>query len=254
MPLINTGKLSLHTQVLGEGPLVVMTHGLLMGSLATWYFTAAPVLAKRHRVLLYDLRGHGRSDRASAGYDLATMTGDLAALLRRTDSTAAPLDLVGHSYGGLVALRYALDHPGNVRRLALVDVPLPPSFPQEAFDLVASRPTSDLLEALPDPQREAILGGGRRARRLLDRFQFLATQTSLLDDLRTEADIPDEVLRQITCPVLCVYGEASSFGPAGERLARILRDARLVYLPGGHYVPIEAPAPLTHLLVEFLDG
>lgn len=246
MPLINTGKLSLHTQVLGEGPLVVMTHGLLSASLATWYFTAAPVLAKRRRVLLYDLRGHGRSDRASAGYDLATMTGDLEALLRRTDCTAAPLDLIGHSYGGLVALRYALENPENVRRLALVDVPLPPSISQEESDLV-------LLQALPDAQ-QAILGGGRRAQRFLDRFQFLVTQTSLLDDLRTEADIPDEVLRRISCPVLCVYGEASSCRPAGERLARVLPHARLAHLPGGHLLPIEAPGPLTDLLVEFLDG
>src|SRR5262249_25639953 len=98
-----------HTQELGAGerPSVVMLHGLLIGSLASWYFTAAPALAERRRVLLYDLRGHGRSERTADGYDVATMASDLAELAAPFD--ARPIDLVGHSFGALVALRFALD-------------------------------------------------------------------------------------------------------------------------------------------------
>ena len=101
-----------------------MLHGLLTGSMATWYFTAAPTLAETHSVHLFDLRGHGRSERVSSGYDTRTMGADLEALVSLNGET--PIDLVGHSYGALVALHFTLKYPDRVRRLALVELPLPP--------------------------------------------------------------------------------------------------------------------------------
>lgn len=72
---------TLHIERLGEtGSPVVMLHGLFVGSMASWYFTAAPALAESNRVLLYDLRGHGKSERARSGYDVRTMTADLEAV------------------------------------------------------------------------------------------------------------------------------------------------------------------------------
>jgi len=123
MPIVNANGIGLHVQEIGAGPPVVMVHGLLIGSLASWYFTAAPALAKDHRVRVYDLRGHGRSERAKTGYDVRTLATDLAALT----SDLGVVDVVGHSWGALVALRFALDHPARVRRLVLVEAPLPPS-------------------------------------------------------------------------------------------------------------------------------
>src|SRR5262249_9847587 len=111
MPLVAANGLQFHVQELGDGPPVVMVHGLLIGSLASWDFTVARALAPTHRCRLYDLRGHGRSERALTGYDVATMTADLAAL---TADLAAPFDLVGHSFGGVVALAFALAHPARV--------------------------------------------------------------------------------------------------------------------------------------------
>ncbi|MGH7285457.1 MAG: alpha/beta fold hydrolase, partial [Polyangiaceae bacterium] len=60
MSLETRNGVALHVQRLGEnGSPVVMLHGLFVGSMASWYFTAAPALAEKHRVLLYDLRGNG---------------------------------------------------------------------------------------------------------------------------------------------------------------------------------------------------
>src|SRR5262245_51278412 len=135
-----TGGITFHTQELGTGdrPSAVMLHGLLLGTLAAWYFTAAPALARERRVLLYDLRGHGRSERTPTGYDVATMARDLSALAAAFDER--PIDLVGHSFGALVALRFALDHPARVRRLVLVEAPLPPSRFPEMEELAARTP------------------------------------------------------------------------------------------------------------------
>jgi pimeloyl-ACP methyl ester carboxylesterase len=251
LPFFVANGVRLHTQILGAGPPVVLLHGLLVGSLATWYFTAAPALARAHRLLLYDLRGHGRSDRPPRGYDVATLAADLASLADGFDP--GPLSLAGHSYGALVALRFALDRPGRVARLALVEAPLPPSRLGE-MELWAGRGPAELLGSLPPGLREAVGSGGRRASRFLRGLRALLSETSALADLRAEQDVPDAALARLACPLLCVYGERSSCRPAGERLAGVVPGARLEVLPGGHYLPLEAPGPLTRTLAEFFHG
>jgi len=245
-------SVNLHSVVLGEGPPVALIHGLLLGSLAQWYFGLGPALSPSHRVLLYDLRGHGLSEPTPSGYDLGTLADDLTRLLA-THALPAPVDLVGHSYGGLVALRYALRNPGAVRRLVLVDVPLPPG----DGDLLAQATTATpeaLLDLLPAAVRDEVLAGRRRARRLVERIRALVQDTTLLADLAAEPEIDDDALAGLAMPTLCIVGERSRCRPAADRLVRVLPDARLAVVPGGHFVPVEAPAELTAATVGFLRG
>lgn len=245
--MIVANGVALHTQRLGAaGSPVVMLHGLLVGSLATWYFTAAPALARRHSVLLYDLRGHGRSERATTGYDVATLAADLGALC--DGFSTEPLTLVGHSYGALVALRYALDRPGRVARLVLVEAPLPPSRIEELGAFLAL-PPDGMVAALPAPLRALLERGGRRPRRLLEGLAFLAGETTLGRDLAAELDIPDDALGALRLECRLIYGSMSSCRPVGDRLLRVIPGATLRVLEGGHYLPVEAPAALTEALL-----
>jgi len=248
---LNANGLRFHVQRLGEGPPLVMLHGLLVGSLASWYFTSAPALARSHEVLLYDLRGHGRSEQASTGYDVATMMGDLAAVL--DDFGSAPVALVGHSYGGLIALRFALEHTERVARLALVEAPLPPSKLGEMREFVTKSP-EQMVEALPESMRAFFERGSRQARRLLRSLHFLVMQSSLRADLEAEEDLSDAELAGLDRPVLCVYGERSRCLGVGQRLGRVIPGARLEVLPGGHYLHIDCGPALTERLVEFCSG
>jgi pimeloyl-ACP methyl ester carboxylesterase len=253
VPHVTVRGLAFHVALLGDprAPPLVMLHGLLVGNLASWYFTAAPALARAHRVLLYDLRGHGKSARPPSGYDVATMAGDLEALAAGFDDR--PLDLAGHSFGALVALRFALDHPARVRRLAIVEAPLPPSRFEELAELQARTP-AEMVAALPDDLRDAVAGGGRRAARLVESLAALTGGTSILADLAAEPDIPDDALARLACPTLCVYGDRSRCLPVGERIARAVPGARLVVLPGGHYLHLDAGPALAGALAEHFDG
>jgi pimeloyl-ACP methyl ester carboxylesterase len=239
-----------HTQVLGEGEPVVMIHGLFASNLAEWYFTAAPVIARTHRVLLYDLRGHGRSERTPDGYDLQSMVADLHALLEGFDEH--PVSLCGYSYGGLIALRFALWRPQRVKQLALIEAPLPPSRLEE-IDHFSRDNLQDLLDASPRVHKTVSLGG-RRASRLVQTVQSMVLETSMLEDLGSETDISDDELARVGCPVLCLYGDASPCLPTGQRLARVLPNATLTVLRGGHALFADAPAAITSCLETFLNG
>jgi pimeloyl-ACP methyl ester carboxylesterase len=242
---------TLHVQELGSGPPVVMLHGLLVGNMTSWYFSCAPALAKKHRVILFDFRGHGMSERAPRGYDLATMARDLESIV---DNVARePVDLIGHSYGATVALTFALRRPERVKKLCVVESPLPPSGEGELESLLASGPDA-MLGALPSVLRDTAMAGGRRGKRFVESLRFLAYESSLMDDLRHAEDIPDAALASLACPLLAVYGTASSCRSVGARLSRVVPGARLVELPGGHFLPLEAPGPLTDTVVGFVDG
>jgi len=243
--------LKLHVQLLGEGPPLAMLHGLLVGSLATWYFGAGARLARRHRVLLHDLRGHGKSDRPPSGYDTATMAGDLEALLPLAGD--GPVTLIGHSWGALVALRFALRHPERVARLCLVEAPLPPSRATELGSFMRL-PPDQMIAALPGPLRDSVAREGRAARAFVERLAGLTLGTSLLDDVAREPDVPDDALAALRVPTLLVYGDRSSCRPVGDRLAAAIPGARLVVLPGGHFLPVEAGPALSAVLEDFCDG
>ncbi len=100
----------------GSGQPLVLLHGLASNS-RIWDL-AAPLLARRFRVLALDQRGHGLSDKPD-DYDFHAVTGDLQAFIEAL-SLERP-GLVGHSWGANVALQFAADRPDAVSWLALVD-------------------------------------------------------------------------------------------------------------------------------------
>ena len=246
MPRVTANGIDHHVQELGAGPPIVMLHGLLIGSLASWFFTAAPALAEHHRVRMFDFRGHGRSARAATGYDTATLAADLGALT--VDLPA--FDLVGHSWGALVALRFAIQHPARVRRLVVVEAPVPPSSALEMAAFLDQRPDK-ILDALPETLRIAVASGRRQAQRLLDSVTYLVRDTSLLADVRAEHELAD--LGTLRAPTLCAYGDRSACLAGGRQLASAA-NAKLLVLPGGHYLHLDARAQLTAEIGAHLRG
>ena len=249
MQLATADGVSLHVQELGDGAPVVMLHGLVIGSMMTWYFSAAPRLSARSRVILFDLRGHGKSEMVKHGYDLWTMCRDLQEVVDQV--ARGPVVLVGHSFGALVALRFAGMRPDRVTKLVLVDAPLAPAHDIDAF---LGQGLRGIAAALPLPLRQAVSGHGRRRQRFADRIQFLANETSLLADLRKIDRIADSELAAIRCPTLGVYGADSLCKSGGARIAAQVAGAAVVELAGGHFLPIDAPDELCDVIERFIGG
>ena len=121
MPFLSANGVKLNYIRTGEGVDVVLAHGLA-SSLAFWYPRTVMLLRPFYRVTTYDLRGHGYSSTPATGYTHMAMADDLARLV---DSLGLKkFHLVGHSFGGLVAISYAQRYPHRLRSMVLADVPL----------------------------------------------------------------------------------------------------------------------------------
>src|SRR5262245_40771562 len=101
-------------------PTVVFLHGLIMDNLSSFYYTLAPGIASMARVVLYDLRGHGRSERPVSGYGVGDAVDDLGAVLDAL-GLHEPVHLVGNSFGGTIALAAAMCRPERVAGMALIE-------------------------------------------------------------------------------------------------------------------------------------
>src|SRR3954470_4423912 len=112
MPILTLNGLQFHYQQAGTGPDVVLIHGVT-GDLSIWYLCQAiQTLGRSRRVTAYDRRGHGYSDAPPTGYTSADHAADLFALMDALAIDRATL--VGHSFGGVIALHTTVLAPGRV--------------------------------------------------------------------------------------------------------------------------------------------
>ncbi|MGI5149941.1 alpha/beta fold hydrolase [Plantactinospora sp. CA-294935] len=230
MTTLRVNGISLHVQVLApvaeRAAPAVLVHGLGVDTLASWYFTlAGAVNDTGRRVVMYDLRGHGRSERPATGYRLDDFVDDLAGLLAALGVTG-PVCLLGNSFGGTVAFGYALRHPDRVSGIVAIE---------------SAPPTEEWLS---------------RARRRLElpagRERYGAS--TLAADLGSSRPADPAELAGITCPVLCVYGAESGLAAALPRIRNWLPQARMAVVPGQrHTVLVDAPAAVRELVLPWLD-
>jgi pimeloyl-ACP methyl ester carboxylesterase len=267
---VSDAPVDLHVEAHGSGPVVVLAHGF-GGSARNWR-PQVRALQDRYRVVVYDARGHARSEAPEdpAAYEPEACVADLA---RVVDEHAGgePAVVGGLSMGAGVALRFALAHRERVRGLVLAAPPPGRSRGTAGSGDALSSWASDFADAI---EREGLDAAGARyawgERSGLDekgaewvRQGFLEhpphALAALLRRLVATWPSPDELapeLRRLDAPVLLLVGERDA---PSLRTARALADhlprARLVVAPdAGHVVNLAARALTNEALAEFLGG
>ncbi|MEV5412481.1 alpha/beta hydrolase [Thermopolyspora sp. NPDC052614] len=119
---VHAGGTRFHVAEAGKGPLVLLLHGFPEFWWA-WRHQLVALAEGGYRAVAVDLRGYGASDKPPRGYDLPTLAGDAAGLVRALGETSATI--VGHDWGGLLAWTMAARYPKTVRRLVTVSAPHP---------------------------------------------------------------------------------------------------------------------------------
>jgi pimeloyl-ACP methyl ester carboxylesterase len=238
---------------------LVLTHGL-GGSSAYWDGVVEP-LARHYRVLRWDLRGAGSSSRPPGPYSPALFAQDLTGLLDHLAIDRA--HLVGHSGGGVVSQRFALDFPHRVRSLVLV------STSSEVGEKASAAwlRLADMIEArgfgpnsAPDVRgfapafaaaRPDVVETLTRATRANDPRAY-AESARAFGTYRWTAE-----LDRVDVPALILQGLDDIMTPPGGSviMSRHLRRSRLVMIPGaGHNLPLEQPVVVATAIVSFLAG
>ena len=260
MPKVElSGGLRIHYTQAGEGPDLVLIHGLT-GNLAVWHLQIVPRLWDHFRVTTYDLRGHGYSGVPATGYDADQMAQDLFELLDALEIERAAV--AGHSYGADIALYAANRHPERIEQIIAIEAALPAMVHARSRDewegwghwvdmlersghpVPASRRTDVgyLLRASLDvPKKWGPLNGLPRNPKP---FLRLVEETTVTTDYEVVGSLPLERLPSIETPVTLVFTEGSAFMGTHDHLARHLPNARSVLLPEtewGHFGPLEQP-------------
>ncbi|MFE9452968.1 alpha/beta fold hydrolase [Streptomyces sp. NPDC006739] len=259
MAMVDTGDIRLHVQRMGPADgrtpvaTVVLVHGLLTDSLASYYFTVAPRFAAAGLdVVMYDLRGHGRSERPPDGYTLDHNIDDLDALLDRLDLTG-PVHLVGNSYGGTIAFGHAARHPERAASLTLIESEPATAAWAHKLGGILHRVVTQLAHNESEAIAWITAHRGRNTARLARGAARLARETTLGRDIPASRVLTEDQVRAVRCPVLGVYGGDSDLAELVPVKEALLADFRSVVLPGHeHSVLVEAAATVGGHVLELI--
>jgi len=270
---IVTNSVTIHTRIGGAGPAVLLLHGY--GETGDMWVPLAVDLAREHTVIVPDLRGLGRSSTPSSGFDKKTQAGDVAGVLATL--RIEQIDLVTHDIGNMVGFAFAAQHPERVKRLVLIDAPLPGVGPWEE---ILRHPLLWHFR-FGGPDMERLVAG--RERIYLDRFwnEFSADPRRFSEAAREHyaalyalpgamhagfaqfaAFDQDAIDNQaflaqgkLTMPVLAVGGE-KSFGTMMATVTRCAAsDVHEAIVPdAGHWIMEENPQGTIQLVRGFLGA
>jgi pimeloyl-ACP methyl ester carboxylesterase/quercetin dioxygenase-like cupin family protein len=253
----------LHVEEAGEGRAIVLVHGLgLSGAL---WDRMRDSFGLGYRLITLDLRGAGRSrELEHRDLSLARWADDLHAVVRELE-LERPV-LVGASLGATVALKYALERPGETGALVLIGTEANLSNLAPRMLAAADRIDRDGMQTWVDevwaenpPFSRASL---RRDPSVLDAYRSWLLENDPVDYARqcraiASAESLADRLGEVRRPVLVVVGtdDNRTLPEHGRELARSIPQARLIELAGvGHTIPLEAPVEAARAITEFLSA
>lgn len=257
MPKAHVNDIDLYYEIAGQGSPVLLIHGL--GSSARDWENQIPVFSTLYRVVAFDVRGHGQSDKPPGPYSIPLFTADTTQLLQALE--IGPSHVVGISMGGMIAFQLAIDAPELVQSLVIVNSGpelVVRSLPDRLNVLQRSllvrifgmRKIGEFLgnRLFPKPEQESLRQmfierwAENDKRAYLEAFHGLLGW-SVLDHLHT-----------IICPTLVVASD-EDYTPVSAKEAYIGRLAKgelVVIEDARHAVTAERPEDFNQVVLDFL--
>ena len=229
----------------GSGRPLVLLHGFMgAGSHMLSYGPASALAERGHRVIVPDLRGHGDSakPRDPAAYPPDVLADDGLALIGHLGLGDGDYDLGGYSLGGRIVVRMLVRGAKPGRAIVAGQGLAKVSGPQ------GGGVNHRVLTALVDGVAIEPDSPGARIAHWIS--ELGADPLALLHVLNSMVPTPEDALRQIATPTLVAIGDQDERSDADE-LAALMRDARLVRVPGDHGSALAAPE-LTSAIDAFL--
>jgi pimeloyl-ACP methyl ester carboxylesterase len=246
-------------KVTGDGPALILLHGI--GSSGMSWLPVITALANDYRLLIPDLRGHGKSAHPADGYLLDDYADDLERIVAfSADPRPA---IIGHSLGGLTTITWAKRHPDTARAIVLEDMPLSggvdraPVLRQWA-DL-AAMPVTD-VEVFYAREHPSWTAEERSRRAKIITTTAPAVFTEMIDSSMQRPVIDFLVgLEEIRSPIHLIFGEIAAGGvvpiAGAERFAALGANFSALQIPGGtHSLHRDFTEQFLELTRAFLDG
>jgi pimeloyl-ACP methyl ester carboxylesterase len=265
MPKVKVGDINIYYEVHGKGEALVLIMGL--GGSSAWWFWSVPVFSRDYRVVAFDNRGTGQSDKPDIPYTMDMMAGDLSGLLEAIGVDVA--HIFGVSMGGMIAQHFALNYPKKVISLILGCTTC-----GGPHSIIAD---VEAMSALSDIERMQRQTPEERAREMIPFLwsqefinknedfikQFIAKITEYVTPLhgyigQVEAITGHDTyerLPEIKVPTLVIAGDADRLVPVenSRLLASRIPNAELVILKNmGHGFNIEAEDATNKAILRFL--
>lgn len=259
----DTGEVTLSYELTGSGEPLVLIHGYTHNK-RTWNLQME-TLSEHFQVLRYDRRGWG----ASTGYaDVSADPVDLAQLLDHLDISSA--HILGHSQGGHVALRFAMNYPERVNRLILYGAPAPAgfgipwdgpdSFPANMPQIARNHGLDSIGTILFSHPLARGFKEGSPGAQLASEMWSSYDGADLLNPKQPSGATPPpmaENLSTITSPTLVIIGEdeMAYFQLVAEAYNYAIPNSKSVIVSGGgHAVHMQQPERFSAEILHFLKA
>jgi len=258
MPYFEDGSLQVYYEIRGQGPSLILIHGLGSSS-RDWELQIAP-FAEHFQVVALDLRGHGRSSKPPGPYSMELFAEDTSRLIEELGLD--PVHILGISLGGMVAFQLALDQPGLVRSLVITNS-TPDMIPRTFKEKIALWQRFMIVRLMGMEKMGQVLAerflphpGQEELKRIFIERWAENDKSAYLEAMKGVVgwSVLDR-LSEITCPTLIIGADGDYYPTADKEFyTSLIPNARLVIVKNSmHALPAEKPGEFNQIVLDQLD-